>query len=292
MHEHEPLHVELPDAPQAEGVLSLVCGEVHGGNQPIHTRVVLPGLKAVLYSHPCHGERGGDVHYLSVCGSGLLSRVCIADVAGHGEVVAKVSAQMHEHLRQSVDVIDERRVFREMDKRLDAIGIRAMTTAALLTYYPPSRRLTVSYAGHPPGWRQSSGGPWHRLGDGAPAGGVRMNLPLGTGFESGYARDRVRTNIGDHVLVVTDGVLEAHGPDGAEFGVEGVERVLAGVTQAGPERVADALLHALERHTGSSQPGNDDVTIFVGEIVPGPPGPALWHVLRNRLLTRIIPSLR
>ena len=32
--------------------------------------------------------------------------------------------------------------------------------------------------------------------------------------------------------------------------------------------------------------------LFVGEIVPGPKGPAVWHVLKNRLLTRVTPSLR
>ena len=211
---------------------------------------------------------------------------------GHGDVVAKVSAQMHAHLRSSVDVIDERRVFRDLDRRLQAIGIRAMTTAALFTYYPPSRRLTVSYAGHPPGWLQSAGGRWQRLASDAPAGREHVGLPLGTGLESDYARRRVRTEIGDRFLLVTDGVLEAPSPDGTEFDAAGVETALHDAPGADPEAIAQALLHALERHTGTSRPLHDDVTIFVGEIVPGPPGPALWHVLRNRLLTRIIPSLR
>jgi serine phosphatase RsbU (regulator of sigma subunit) len=271
---------------------TLACGEVFGGNEPIHTTIELPGVHGVLYSHPCHGARGGDVHYVSVCGSGLLARICIADVVGHGEVVAQVSAQMHAHLRRSVDVIDERRVFREMDRRLQEIGVRAMTTAALLTYYPPSRRLTVSYAGHPPAWILSSPeGRWARL-TVADRPGVPMNLPLGTGFKSEYGRSRQRMTVGDRLVVVTDGVLEAPGPTGDEFGAEGVERVLAETSLQSPESLVRALLDALAGHTGLSTPVHDDVTIFVGEIVPGPRGPAVWHVLKNRLLTRVIPSLR
>jgi sigma-B regulation protein RsbU (phosphoserine phosphatase) len=271
---------------------TLACGEVFGGNEPIHTTIELPGVHGVLYSHPCHGARGGDVHYVSVCGSGLLARICIADVVGHGEVVAQVSAQMHAHLRRSVDVIDERRVFREMDRRLEEIGVRAMTTAALLTYYPPSRRLTVSYAGHPPAWILSTPeGRWARL-NVADRPGVPMNLPLGTGFKSEYGRSRQRMTVGDRLVVVTDGVLEAPGPTGDEFGAEGVERVLAETTLQSPESLVRALLDALAGHTGLSTPVHDDVTIFVGEIVPGPRGPAVWHVLKNRLLTRVIPSLR
>jgi phosphoserine phosphatase RsbU/P len=273
---------------------SLACGEVFGGNEPVHTAIELPGLHGVLYSRPSQGARGGDVHYLSVCGSGLLARVCVADVMGHGEVVAKVSAQMHAHLRRSVDVIDERRVFREMDQRLQAVGEGAMTTAALVTYYPPSRRLTLSYAGHPPGWIFSaSGQTWDRLtvaGEQRP--GVAMNLPLGTGLVSNYGRARRRVTVGDRLVLVTDGVLDAAAPNGAEFGVGGIERVLDEGRQRSPRDLVDALLAAVTSHTAGGGGPDDDVTIFVGEIVAGPRGPAVWHVLRNRLLIRLMPSLR
>lgn len=267
---------------------TLVCGEVRGGNVPVHTEVTLPGLNGVLYSRPCRGARGGDVHYLSVCGSGLLSRVCIADVAGHGEVVAAVSARMHDHLRKSVDVIDERRVFRDMDRRLQEIGIQAMTTAALITYYPPSRRFTVSYAGHPPGWvRSGDGARWRRL-EVAPGPASPMaNLPLGTGFESTYARERLRLDVGDRLVLVTDGVLDADNAADHEFGVSGVEQTLDALGAAASiDETATALLDALARHVGTRDFVHDDVTIFVGEIAPSPPGPALWHVLKNRLLRR------
>ena len=135
-----------------ESATGLACGEVRGGTTPVYDRFALPGLRGVLYSRPCSGASGGDIHYLSVCGSGLVSRVCVADVAGHGETIAVVGTAMHAHLLRSVDVIDERKVLTRMDRQLEASGLRAMTTAALLTYVSPSRRLTVAYAGHPPGW--------------------------------------------------------------------------------------------------------------------------------------------
>ena len=98
----------------------LVCGQVRGGTTPVHERVALPGLRGVLYSRPCSGASGGDIHYLSVCGSGLLSRVCLADVAGHGEMIAAVGNEIHAHLLRSVDVIDERKVLMRLDGRLAA----------------------------------------------------------------------------------------------------------------------------------------------------------------------------
>jgi Stage II sporulation protein E (SpoIIE) len=116
------------------------CGEVRGGNGAVHAQVTLPGLRGVLYSRPCAGATGGDIHYLSVCGSGLMARVCLADVAGHGSAVAAIGTEMHAHLRRSVDVIDERKVLGRLNRRLNERGVGVMTTAVLATYYPPRRR--------------------------------------------------------------------------------------------------------------------------------------------------------
>jgi sigma-B regulation protein RsbU (phosphoserine phosphatase) len=264
----------------------LACGEVRGGNEPVYTSVELPGLRGTLYSRPCHGPEGGDVHYLSVCRSGLLTRVCVADVAGHGEAVAAVGREMHAHLRQSVDIVDTRRVMADLDRRLDIEGLRSVTTAALLSYYHTSQWLTVSYAGHPPGWLYLlETSTWSRLEGGSPSTATvgPSDLPLGTGLAPAFSRRRVKISAGDRVLLVTDGVLEAPAPDGTEFGVAGVEAALPGDFSTLPAR----LLDALTTHTGHEALGHDDVTFFVGEFVDGPPGSALWHVLKNRVLRRL-----
>lgn len=284
-----------PRAPVPQEGRSLVCAEVWGGNGPVYRSVAIPGIQGVIYSNPCAGGRGGDVHYLSVCGSGLLSRVCVADVVGHGEMVAAVSSAMHAHLRRSMDIPDQRRVLRELHQRLEEIGLKAMTTAAALTYYAPSRSLTVSYAGHPPGWFLS---PVARAvarlevssdGRGEPG---PVNLPLGTAFPSSYTRRKMRVTHGDRIVFVTDGVLETPGPDGEEFGVTGVQQILEETLDDRCETVADALLSALHRHAATTDLERDDVSFFVGEFVPGPPGPALWHVLRNRVIRRVLPAAR
>jgi serine phosphatase RsbU (regulator of sigma subunit) len=273
-----------------------VCGEVRGGIDPAHERVELPGLEGVLYSHPCHGSSGGDVHFLSVCGSGLLARVCLADVAGHGETIASVGAEMHAHLRRSVDTIDEGRVLARLDRQLEAAGLDTMTTAALATYYPPRRRLTVSYAGHPPGWLYSAADRrWRRLdgpADEATRASRPVDLPLGTRLGPAYTRRHFPVATGDRFLLVTDGVLEATAPDGRVFGDSGVERILddGGTAADSVGDLADRLLEALRTHAASHVLAHDDVTFFVAEIVPGPPGPAVWHVVKNRVLSRLVTS--
>lgn len=267
------------------------CGEVRGGNGVTHHLVELPGLRGVLYSRPCEGAHGGDIHYLSKCGSGLMSRVCLADVAGHGEAVSAIGRGIHDHLRRSVDVIDERKVLSRFNERLNAEDVRAMTTVVLATYYPPRRRLTVCYAGHPVGWLyRAETRQWGALQSDTAVPTSRpafIDIPIGVGFTPAFTRHRFTVSPGDRLLLITDGVLETTCPEDNQFDRHGIDRLL----EAGDgtcEEVAGRLLAALHTHADADTLVHDDVTFFLGEFVEGPPGPALWHVVKNRLLSRFI----
>ncbi len=268
----------------SEPPAGLACGEVSGGHRFARNTVDLPGLRGVLYSRPCAGAHGGDIHYLSVCGSGMLSRLCLADVAGHGDAVAAVGAQAYDQLRCSVNTLDDRRVLHALDRRLARQDVRAMTTAVLATYYPPSRRLTIGYAGHPEAWLHTkANGRWQAVSpEPAPRGAGLVGLPLGTGLDPSFTRRRLTVAPGDRLLLLTDGVLEAASPEGVEFGREGLSRVLD-EAHDDVHALVEGLLAALARHTGQDAFTHDDVTMFAGEFVDGPPGGALWYALRNRL---------
>src|SRR5438046_8389500 len=69
--------------------------ELWGGNRFVSTSVMLPGMDAWIYSMPADGAEsigGGDVHYVSSCAAGALTRLLVADVCGHG---ADASATAH-----------------------------------------------------------------------------------------------------------------------------------------------------------------------------------------------------
>ena len=275
---------------QPQPQTGFACGEVRGGNGTAYSLVELPGLRGVLYSRPCHGANGGDIHYLSICGSGLMARVCLADVAGHGPTVAAIGREIHAHLQQSVDVVDERKVFSRFNSRLERRGMSAMITAVLATYYPPRRRLTVTYAGHPRGWLFRAGERrWAALSLPVPPPVERpsyVDIPLGVGLAATYTRHRFRVATGDRLLLITDGVLETTSPDDAPFDTHGVEAILAAGMPGSCEALADRLVVALHAHAEADHLAHDDVTFFLAEFTDGPPGPALWHVVRNRVLAR------
>jgi hypothetical protein len=52
------------------------------------------------------------------------------------------------------------------------------------------------------------------------------------------------------------------------------------------EQLAERLLSALHDHADSKRLLHDDVTFLFAEFVDGPRGPAIWHVIKNRLLRR------
>ena len=64
---------------------TLHCMEIWGGIEPVERSVSTPGLDLWVFSRPFHGdEQGGDVYYVTLCGGGVITRIVVADVSGHG----------------------------------------------------------------------------------------------------------------------------------------------------------------------------------------------------------------
>lgn len=267
--------------------LRLVCTEVWGGNRPIDAPVALPGIRGRIYSRPCAGGRGGDIHYLAVCNSGLISRICLADVFGHGEAVATVSTAIHDLLRRYIDRLDQRRVLAKLNGRLAQIGFSALTTAAAVTYFPPWRRLSVSYAGHPPGWLyRRAADCWTRLeSDSERLRRKRLvNLPLAADADTSFTRTTLRVAYGDRLLLLTDGLLEAPKPSGQQFGIGPLEEVLYEQRRASADDLAGAIVDAVTAWATDGSLSHDDVTLLLIEFESGPPGPAIWNMIKNRIV--------
>ena len=70
--------------PEFKDIARLACLEVWGG-QACKSPRRTSRLSWMVHSDPVETEnRGGDVHYISVCSKGIISRFAIADVSGHG----------------------------------------------------------------------------------------------------------------------------------------------------------------------------------------------------------------
>src|SRR3954471_14702788 len=150
----------------------LQCMEVWGGNRAVETSVVMPGLDAWIYSRPAregaigdpsettdtstgHDAGGGDVHYVSSCAGGAVTRMLIADIAGHGPAVSDMARRlrkiMQRHIIQHEQTGFVRSLNREFGKLTESQNqIGRFATAVAFTYDAPINRLLVCNAGHPP----------------------------------------------------------------------------------------------------------------------------------------------
>ena len=89
-------------------------------------------------------------------------------------------------------------------------------------------------------------------------------LPLGILEAASYSESAARLEPGDLVALFTDGLTEAEDSNDEEFGVERVAEVAAALAEPTAENLCDAILSAVEAHTGGAVL-QDDATLLVVE---------------------------
>lgn len=238
------------------------------------------GLEAWVYSRPHAGAAaGGDVVYASSCATGRITRLLVADVAGHGTVVADAAADLQRLMRRFVNHLDQSEMVRRMNRQFSALPTRAaFATAVVATYFAPTRRLTLSNAGHPrPLHYVAARGEWRLLGTGgeAPPPGPR-NVPLGLLALADYDAADIELQDGDLVLAYTDALIEALDEAGAPLGEAGVLDIVRTLVPTPAAALIDVLLTTLHARV---QLDADDVTIVCLQATARP----VRHGLAARL---------
>src|SRR5688500_14430771 len=93
-------------------------------------------VDASLLSTACDGAgKGGDIYYFSVCDGDDLTRIVLADVAGHGLPVSDVSAWLYESMLRAMNTIAGDRVLSDLNEVATERGMTALTTAAVAGFY-------------------------------------------------------------------------------------------------------------------------------------------------------------
>src|SRR6266446_7071306 len=137
---------------EAEKVHRLACLEVRGGNHLAAFSAELPGLTGWVSCHPLQpSPRGGDVYYMSACSQGVMARVVLADVTGHGEAVSAAAGRLRDALRRHVERWDQSTLIRQLnDNFLKGAESSRFATAFVASFYSGSGELLFTNAGHTP----------------------------------------------------------------------------------------------------------------------------------------------
>jgi len=243
----------------------MACLEIRGGNERASYSIDLPGMIAWVSCRPLTpATRGGDLHYLSVCSQGFVSRITLADVAGHGELVSSVAERLRDVLRKHSDAWDQSDVVRDLNDSFlaGAEGLQ-YATAIVLGYYSGTGELLFTNAGHlPPLWYHAAEQKWTRMIESTPYSKEIADLPLGMIPWTPYTQTAVQIGVGDLLVLYTDGVTDSTDDSGAHLDQHGLLALAHRISPASAIDAGRGLIESLDAFRGVIPP-NDDETVVV-----------------------------
>ncbi len=254
--------------PVPEDHLELHCMEIWGGVEPADQSISTPGLDLWVYSQPFEGDlEGGDVHYLSLCGGGLITRLVVADVSGHGSSVAEFSRSLRSMVRKAINHKSQDRFVEELTRRFSEMAkLRRFATALVMTYLASTDRVAICNAGHPsPLLYRARDRAWTLATELAvPPVDELSDLPLGLDEDTLYRSAEYALGPGDKLVMYTDALSEAADAEGRMLGQDGLLELARGLKFEGaqPAQWGDRLLAAVAQHRQDKAP-DDDVTLVV-----------------------------
>jgi phosphoserine phosphatase RsbU/P len=260
----------IPSEPEA---VAMRCMEIWGGNRAEDNAVGTPGLDLWIFSEPYHADdHGGDVHYISLCGGGIITRLIVADVSGHGETVGEFSDALRTLMRRNINKKSQKGLVRALNRQFTELAqLRRFATAIVATYLATNDSLAICNAAHPrPIWYRAASRSWTILDhEAAESSETAMNLPFGIDETSSYDQFIVRLGQDDVVIFYTDALTEAMAPSEVMLGEEGLLTIARSLDLDQPAQLGAALLEKVRDHR-AGVPADDDVTLLVMHHNAGP----------------------
>jgi serine phosphatase RsbU (regulator of sigma subunit) len=240
--------------------------DLWNGNKSIESVATTPGLEIFVYSEPYQGQRrGGDVHYVSLCAGGVVTRVMLADVAGHGTVVAGAAKMLRSLMRRFMNAKSQINLVRQLNREFTLLSQEGrFATAIVATYLSHRHCFTLCNAGHPrPLWYRAQAGLWSYIDDGELIhNGNVSNLPLGFDESAGYQQLALNIGDGDLLILYTDAFTEARDTEDRLLGENDLLQIVAGLPTDDVRGLGRGVLDGVREYS-SGRPFEDDVTIMV-----------------------------
>jgi serine phosphatase RsbU (regulator of sigma subunit) len=266
--------------------------EILGGNTADQRLINSVGVDIWIDSRPYQSGSGGDIHYLSMCGSGRVTRIALADVAGHGSEMNESALWLRRQMRRHINLLDQTRFARALNRELLRQDSGKFATALLATYFAPTQHLIVCNAGHPPPlWFSTAARRWLVLDEKTDPQTLRdtrtryrlrrvSNLPLGVIDRTAYNQFAVKLSVGDVVLLYTDAFPESR-RGGQELGQENLLDFVAQVQPSSSRAVGEAVIEKLNAWRGDTPPGDDQTLIVLRHNGSAPPRMGLRLAVRS-----------
>jgi len=215
-----------------------------------HELPELPGWQVAAYYKPAR-QVGGDFYDFLELPDGQIG-IVVGDVTDKGVPAALVMATTHSILRaEAPRLVSPGEVLgRVNDLLVTEMPAHMFVTCLYAVLDPASGRLRYANAGH--------NLPYLRTEDGV----VELRatgMPLGLLPGMAYEEKEAAVAVGDDLLLHSDGLAEAHGPERQMFGFPRLAKLAA--EGASGQELIDLLLSELAKFTGPGWEQEDDITL-------------------------------
>lgn len=189
---------------------------------------------AVAASYQPLTEVGGDWYYVNVGPSGKVT-LQIADVTGHGLSAALIGSMTKLALSAAARELPHE-LLGEMNRLMSPqLPAGRFVTVSSCLYDPVNGEVHVARAGHPPAFvlHRASGKVEQLKGSG---------FPLGFCPDTEYSVETSRLEVGDALVLITDGISEASNRNNELYGFE---RLSAAFSATKPQATAAQLIEEI-----------------------------------------------
>jgi serine phosphatase RsbU (regulator of sigma subunit)/anti-sigma regulatory factor (Ser/Thr protein kinase) len=211
----------------------------------------LPGWQVSAYYRPAR-EVGGDFYDVIPLPGDRVGFV-IGDVTDKGVPAALVMAATRSVLRASAQRLVEPGAVLELvnEHLVPDMPEKMFVTCLYGVLEPDTGRFRFANAGHDLPYVKTDGGSAELRARG---------MPLGLMPGMTYEESETVLAPGESLLLHSDGVVEAHSPEGAMFGFPRLKEAVA--TYPGGGELIDRVLEDLHEHTGPDAEQEDDITMM------------------------------
>ncbi|MFH0937690.1 MAG: SpoIIE family protein phosphatase [Planctomycetota bacterium] len=258
----------LRDARDKEREAQRLSSEVNSA-KAIHQKLLpeklpnLPNLDIAVAYH-CAKEVGGDYYDFIPVGDDEHLGFCVADVSGKGIPGSMVMGTTRTYLRMmavnnysAADVLARTNawVVRDIKRGMFVTCVYAIMNLR-------TREMTIASAGHNPIliWRAAE----NKI-EKVRINGIALGFDKGPIFNRTIREEKIKLNIGDRVVLYTDGVTESMNEKREEWTEEQLERFTLQHAQQSSQEYVRLLIKALMEHQGKAEQ-HDDITVVTFKI--------------------------
>lgn len=221
----------------------------------------LPELPEVGFGSFFNATKGvcGDYYDIILARRDRIG-LTIADVAGKGIQSSMVMMMLRSILQLVTNTTrDAGTILDWVNKGITGkIDMDHYATISYVSYNSGDHTIDYSSAGHQPMllWRERQG----------EMETIRQKTdPIGIERSSVYENEKLTVELGDIIILFTDGLIEALNHEGRQFGIENLSRIVSENHASSAKEIATEVKHNLQAFLGSANL-HDDQTLLIMKI--------------------------